>query len=370
LAALIALVLLLHGGGGPSPRPGEKAPTPGLEEVAKGPARRLREALAAAHALGAGARRETIEGLVKARARGPAGLRKRLAATGAAPPAAAPELSITAGCPLDAGEPGPTLPMSPLACETLADDTAAAPDPIPFWGSIDCASASRYSWIPQGGDNHLTATGELPSGAYRRLTVEDGDDVYGERCELGTNNQDGPTAFYHEGEHLLTYFSERLPPGFPLRTQDWQTLMQMKQAEPEHDGNVGVALQLQVMDGEWFVLDFSHIVWSFPARVGVWTRFAFNVVYSRDPAVGSVQVFADRNDDGDFEDPGERSPVFHGPTLATEESSFAEADGVEAGSGIPSHLRAGIYHDPAISCQAPVDCSVDLANVQVLRKSP
>lgn len=310
-----------------------------------------------------------LEGLARARAASPAALAERLSADGAAPPASPPELSVGGNCPLGGAEPGPILPMSPLACEAFASDTAAEADPIPFWGSVDCASASRYSWVPQGGDNHLTATGELPGGAYRRLAVEDGDDVYGERCELGANNQEGPTAFYREGEHLITYLSERLPAGFPLRTRDWQTVMQMKQTEPEHDGNVGVALQLQVFDGQWFVLAFSHIVWAFPARTGIWTRFAFDVSYSRDPALGSVRVFADRNDDGDFEDPGERSPVFQGPTLATEEPAFAEVDGIEAGVGITSHLRVGIYHDPAIPCRPPVDCSVDVANVQVLRQA-
>lgn len=278
------------------------------------------------------------------------------------------ESSVAMSCPLDAGEPGEIVPMSAPACEVVASDTAVEPDPLPFWGSIDCASASRYSWHAVGGDDHLTATGEPPGGAYRRLTVEDGDDVYGERCELGTNNREGPTAFYREGEHLLTYFSERLPRHFPLDTQRWQTVMQMKQAEPEHDGDVGVALQLQVIDGRWFALDFSHIIWSFPARTGIWTRFAWNVVYSRDPETGGVQVFADRNDDGDFDDPGEHSPVFHGATLATEEPAFAAADGLVGGQGIVSHLRVGIYQDPAISCQAPAECSVDVANVQVLRQ--
>lgn len=311
-------------------------------------------------------RREGLEELARARAKSPRALAARIAATGAAPPLSPPDLSVGSGCPRAAGEPGSIPPMSPLGCQLIASDTATGSDPIPFWGSIDCADASRYSWLASKGDNHLTAAGELPGRAYRRLTVEDGDDFYGERCELGENYREGPTAFYREGDHLLTYFSERLPRNFPIDTQAWQTVMQMKQAEPEHDGDAGVALQLQVMDGRWFVLDFPHIVWSFPARTGVWTRFAWNVVYSRNPAEGSVQVFADLNDDGDFDDPGERSRVFHGATLATEEPAFAAGDGLTAGGGITSHLRVGIYHDPAISCRPPVECSVDVANVQVL----
>ena len=40
----------------------------------------------------------------------------------------------------------------------------------------------------------------------------DGDDFSGERCELGENDwRDGPTAFYREGEHRMTYVSYGWP---------------------------------------------------------------------------------------------------------------------------------------------------------------
>ena len=278
-----------------------------------------------------------------------------------------PEPSVDPTCPITGSEVVEAPAMRDLGCRLVASDTARQPDPLPFWGQIDCAEASRYAYFPTGGDGqHPTADGEPPSQGYRALTVEDGDNVYGERCELGENNAAGPTAFYHEGRQVLTYFSERLPPNFPLSTSDWQTVMQMKQAQPSHDDGGGVALEMEAREGRWMVVDQWNEVWSFPARTGVWTRFAWDVYYSKDPAKGWLQVSADLNGDGDFEDPGERSPVLRGATLATEVGGYEAEDGLPAGAAIPSHLRIGIYHDPAISCAAPVECTVDVANVQIL----
>ena len=41
------------------------------------------------------------------------------------------------------------------------------------------------------------------------------------------------------------------------------------------------------------------------------------------------------------------------------------SDGYGPGDTIPDHLRAGIYHNPSISCPPPSGCSVDVDNVQV-----
>jgi hypothetical protein len=110
--------------------------------------------------------------------------------------------------------------------------------------------------------------------------------------------------------------------------------------------------------------------WHFPARKGVWTRFAFEVFYSADPQKGWLQVSADLNDDGDFDDPGERTPVIHNSTLKTEvPGPNGSSDGLSPGDPIPDHLRTGIYHDTAIPCPQPEGCSIDVDNVQVL-KSP
>ncbi len=272
------------------------------------------------------------------------------------------------GCALTE-QPGEVVEMTLPGCPVIASDTASDPNPIPFWGAIECESSSRYSYGASGGDTHLTATGAAqPDSAYRSMTTIDGDDTWGERCELGKNdNRTGPTVFYREGQHRVTFISMRLPSNFPLNANTWQTVMQMKQTQPSDDNCCGPEIEMEARSGKWAVVDSWHELFSFPAKSNTWTRFAWDVYYSQDPSKGWLQVSADLNGDGDFTDPGERSPVFHTATLRTEpEGPHGASDGLPAGAPIPSHLRTGIYHNPSIPCPAPNGCSVEVDNVQVV----
>jgi hypothetical protein len=256
----------------------------------------------------------------------------------------------------------------------LASDTGVAPNPVPFWGAIECQNPGRHLLVPVGGDVHPTLTGE-PQGnlSYRRMTVMDGDDFYGERCELGLNNRHGPTAFYREGRRRTTAISLRLEPTLPIDTTHFQVVTQMKQTQPSPAGGGSPMFELQVFMGRWKLIQSrrrgltsdSRELWSAPAQTGVWTRFWFDIRYSRRPKKGFVQVSADLNGDNDSADPGERSARIRTFTLKTEIRGGAP-DGLPAGRSIPSHLRAGIYHDPAISCPPPLGCQLDVDNVQVM----
>jgi hypothetical protein len=286
-------------------------------------------------------------------------------------PTPAPEPTPTPeACPLGATTTSAPIEMSMPGCKAIASDTTSESNPLPFWGSIQCQSSSRYATEASDGDTHTTATG-APQGntAYRKLTAFDGDDFYGERCELGENDsRTGTTVFYHEGQHRVTYLSERLPSNYPLANPNWQTVMQMKQTQPSNDATGGPELEMQAREGKWVVIDSWKTLWEFPAQANKWTRFAYDVYYSQDPSKGWIQVSADLNGDGDFNDPGERSPVIHTATLRTEpapEPGTADV-GLPAGAPIPSHLRVGIYHNPVIPCVAPSGCSVDVDNVQVM----
>jgi hypothetical protein len=273
-------------------------------------------------------------------------------------------------CTLGATSSSAPLPMENPGCRLVASDTAAESDPLAFWSSVQCVSPSRYAYEPAGGDTHPTATGLLQGNvALRKMTVQNGDEYAGSRCELGENDHRySHTAFYHQGEHLATYFSERLPSNFPLSTNTWQTVMQMKQAQPADGGGGAPILEMEARTDQWVVVDDWHELWTFPAELNTWTRFAWDVYYSQDPSKGWLQVSADLNGDGDFDDPGERSPVFHVATLKTEiEGPNGARDGLVAGEAIPSHLRMGIYHDSSIHCPASGGCSVELDNVQVIR---
>ena len=255
----------------------------------------------------------------------------------------------------------------------IASDTAAIRDPDSFWGRSYCANDQRVQQFTSGGDSHPTATG-APQGdsAFRRLTVLDGDDAFGERCELGWDDRNSPTTFYHQGDHLLTAISIRLPTGFPLNAFGWQAVMQMKQV-PNNDAGTPV-LELDAYGGRWrlrqslsrYSAGDSRELWSAPAQLNFWTRFLFDVRYSDRKKGGYIRVGVDLNGDGDFADPSELSRGMRTYTLKVQ-TPGPVLDGIKPGRPIPSHLRAGIYHDPNIACPAPTGCPVDLDNVQVVR---
>ena len=324
--------------------------------------------------------------------------------------------------------------------ELIASDTGSVESPLGFWGRITCEDDSRAQRIiptsPDTDDPHPTATGSSQVGTgYRRLSVRDGDadddpnvwDVTDERCELGRNwnhssdpgdgiEAPGPTVFYQEGDHMITWVSLRLPSTFMLSPPEWQNVVQMKQTQPyddDADGPGGLnnsdILGLFASDGDWL---FRHsngettgpytspcpgadpgICWTAPAQQNTWTRFRFDVVYSHDPDVGEFQIAADLNGDFDYVDANESSATFEGSTLKSEAgcpneppTPCGKLDDIGYGDPIPSHLRAGIYHcagwpgsptpQPDNSCAAGTDpwqcgtnpgCQIEVDNVQVVR---
>lgn len=270
--------------------------------------------------------------------------------------------TATAACRLP--DPGSPIGMELPGCDVLASDTASDPDPRSFWGEIDCEEKSRHRRLEGAADTHPRADG-APQGdkAYRRLTVREGDRVFGERCELGLNNENGPTVFYAEGERLVTYISIRLPGETDPATSKWRTVLQMKQTQPYNNPDLSPAFELQVRDGEWVVESSWKDLWYTAAEPDRWTRFAFDITYSSNPNVGRINAYVDLNGDGDFTDRGERSPKLTGATLRAETAAGAPSP-YGPGQSIPSHLRAGIYQDPDFSC--PRGCSVDIDNVQVI----
>ena len=265
---------------------------------------------------------------------------------------------IVAGTPSDAAE------------SRLFGDSGASGNAAALWGKIDCATAERHRQVLAGGDPRPDPTdGVVGATAYRRLTVFDDDDVYGERCELGLNDwREGPTALYREGQRRVTTVTLRLPASFPLGAKRWQTVVQMKQAQPSAGGGGSPMIQLLAFNGHWHLsVATNHNVqtwtrWRGYARRNTWVRFSFNVLYSRHHRRGVVRLRADLNGDGDFRDRKERAGPYHGTTLKREIGGGGE-DGLSRGSSIPSHLRVGIYHDEPIRC--PDGCSIHVDSVHV-----
>jgi hypothetical protein len=261
----------------------------------------------------------------------------------------------------------------PAVGKQLFGDVGAAGNVEARWGSVDCADPTRVAFHGKGGDDHPRGDGSgQRAPGYWRLTVQDGDDVAGERCELGRNDhRRGPTALYREGQHRITFVSIRLRPKFPLHRRSWQLVLQMKQAQPSDGGGGTPVLEFDAYDGRWRMGHTGEAigapddteVWSAPARLNRWVRFAFDIRYSSDPRRGTMRVYADFNGDGDALDRRERSDRIRLATLKREEDGTDE-DGYSFGDSLASHLRVGIYHDDGYGCQSS-ECSMDVDNVGV-----
>ena len=262
--------------------------------------------------------------------------------------------------------------MTTPGCEIVASDTAASPDADGIWGNVECVTDDRVQ-LRTGGDPHATASGEpQPDDSFREITVFDGDDFSGERCELGRNEYrlgedggDGTFALYEEGQHKITFASLRIGDSLPADGADWQTLMQMKQTQPAVNGDGSPIIALELRDGNLVLQAGWESFWSVPAPRGQWVRVAMDTTYSATSDQGALQMFIDLNGDGDASDEGEQSPVYSGATLKSEVAPGSPSpNALAAGESIPSHLRMGVYHNPAYAC--PTGCSVDIDNVQVV----
>jgi hypothetical protein len=255
-----------------------------------------------------------------------------------------------------------TLPSS---CTLVGQDTASSADPTPFWGKVDCQTAARHQQIASGGDPHATGLGQSQgNSAFRHMTVQDGDNVWGERCELGLNDSTAPNTLYHEGQRRVTFISLRLGQNVDPMSSDWRTVMQMKQAQTYRNPDMSPIIEVQVRDGEWVLRNSWNDLWSAPATGNMWTRIALDITYSADPSIGSMKMYVDANGDGDASDAGESSPAMHMATLRRE-TAGSGSSAYAVGESIPDHLRAGVYQNPDYSC--PGGCSVDVDNVQVVR---
>ncbi len=254
------------------------------------------------------------------------------------------------------------LRMSATGCRIVNSDSSARLNPAHLWGRADCAAQDRVKRRVASRGPGRRVTG---NGRYRQLTVIDGDNIYGERCELGLNDwQQSTFAKFRQGERRVTFASIRLPKNFPLQQRMWQTVLQMKQTEPSQSENTGPVLEVQAYNGRLRLIHSWRQRWSTRIVKKRWIQIELVVRYSQSRRGGSVRMYVDRNGDGDAHDKHERSPRLHVSTLMRELPGETIA-GLPAGASIPSHLRVGLYHDPRYSCPAPKGCSIQVDNVRV-----
>jgi Polysaccharide lyase len=253
--------------------------------------------------------------------------------------------------------------LSAARCRVIDSDSSARRNPTRLWGRIDCTSRDRVNRRVAASGPGRAAT---RNGKYRQLRVIDGDNIYGERCELGLNDWQAKTfAKFRQGQRRVTFASLRFSKHFPLYKRMWQTVLQMKQTEPSLSSNRGPVLEVQAWQGRLRLIHNWHQLWSTKIRKNRWIRIALVVRYSQSHRGGSVRMYVDRNGDGDARDKHERSRRFHVRTLMRELPGET-IRGLPPGASIPSHLRVGIYHDPRYRCPPPEGCSIDVDNVKVL----
>jgi Polysaccharide lyase len=245
--------------------------------------------------------------------------------------------------------------VSGCGLHLLKQDLATDPDPVPLWGDIDAVSPTRHQWFASGGPT---------GGPFRRMTALDGDLYHGnsERAELGDSDylfEDGKSDtfyLYMAGMRRVTSYWMRLPSSFPMNSDEWQVVMQMKQSDPATNADGTPVIALQAIQGQWILKQSTssgpasdtRILWRTPAKVGVWTQITVDATYSTDPAAGQFAITIG----------GASSPVFRTYNLKYEVNPPGPQ--LQAGDPIPSHLRLGIYHEPSMP-----GTSVDIAEVQI-----
>jgi hypothetical protein len=183
-----------------------------------------------------------------------------------------------------------------------------------------------------------------------RFEIRDGDDAYGERAELGQALPTSPgyeNRIFYPGQERWISMQYYLPSDW-LPTDTWQTIFQIKPVSPGGGGpSIGLGagsnrLMVYGNTNEWGstagnIFDGAGTLpgASYPLTRGRWIRLTWHVVFSADPAVGSLEMFGNLADGK-----GMRTLV-----PLRRRATMKYLDGVMD----PAQLRVGIYRDPDLT---------------------
>jgi Polysaccharide lyase len=206
------------------------------------------------------------------------------------------------------------------------------------WANYSCQDGTR---VRQVGAPSPVAQG---NSAYE-IEVRDGDDSYGERCELGQGN---PTKngfpLFQEGDERWISFQTYLPDDYPTNLKTWNVIMQLKQLHAFGTP----AVSMEVRDGNFVLMnsDTNHESsgcnwwWEGPATKNRWVKFTLRVKFSPNANVGFIELY------GDLDGRGVRQlmPRTYMHTMKVDNS----------GVTVPSHSRVGLYRNPAVEGTAHI----------------
>jgi hypothetical protein len=229
------------------------------------------------------------------------------------------------------------------------------------WVSYSCADRSRFSQVTSP-----VAQGQR---AYR-IEVRDGDDSYGERCELDNGNTSASRLhrdiLFHRGQEVWIAFQTYLPVDFSFASDgvpvsfpgDGGLLMQLKQL-----GSCGTpALGIVTGKGVYAMRNSAgngcesgsmRSLWTVPMVLGRWVRWLVHVKFHTDPEVGYTQTWYDPDGLGlrpivprlDLGKPVEGNRIY----THTQKSPTDHPDPACPPDDDCSHARIGIYRDADVS---------------------
>jgi hypothetical protein len=231
-----------------------------------------------------------------------------------------------------------TATIAALALSALGASTASASASVLWtanaerpwnqeWANYSCQDASRVQEIDDAAQG---------SHAYR-ISVQDGDDSYGERCELGQAN---PTRanfpLFHEGDERWISYQMRLGDDVNTAPDSWFVVMQLKQL-----GGLGTPAVSMGINRDKLILmnsDTNHDSsgcnwwWQGPAYKNRWLKFTYHIKFSPDDSVGYIELYGDMGD-------GQGMHQLMARTyMHTQKVGFD-------GKTVDSHSRIGIYRD-------------------------
>ncbi len=229
------------------------------------------------------------------------------------------------------------------------------------WVDYSCEDRSRFTQV----------TDRVAQGtrAYR-IEVRDGDDSYGERCELDNGNTDSKRLahqmLFHDGQEAWIAFQTYLPLDFSFATDgapvsmknDGGLITQLKQL-----GSCGTPALGIVSSRTVFALRNSagntcesgpmRSLWRVPMVLGRWVKWVQHIRFSTDDRVGFVASWYDPDGLGlraiePTLDYGNRV-VSNRIYTHTQKSPTGHPDPACPADDVCSHARIGIYRDPDVT---------------------
>src|SRR3954470_18181241 len=205
------------------------------------------------------------------------------------------------------------------------------------WASYSCADASRVQQVDS----------PVAQGKHAwQLEVRDGDNSYGERCEIGMGNPSkSPFPLFREGDERWISFQVYLPDDYPIDTPDWNLFFQIHQ---QGDGGCP-PISLGVEDGPMklfksarntYVRD-TREMWAAPVQRNRWIKLTLHIKNSTDDNTGFVELF------GDLDGSGVK-------TLLEKTATHTMTKDPRGGGAMTNHARVGIYRDPDIRGDAHI----------------